>query len=382
MNRRKFCIIALLLALPIAVIVPLRAARSWQPRSVEIPFVGPTPASGISDLLWRPNGLLLTRVYWRTQTVPETMNNWDGTRVPIHALSASSVTLDARGQWASLLREPTDVTSLELWDVDAARSHAAVAKSINAASTARRAPSFFAAWAISPDGTRVAWNNFGPLLQGVIGIADAKTGRLLVRLQPQTPTAKLRPGMTDFDCMRLVWSPSGDELAVVGLHRVRIFDAQSGRLARAWPRPQSFFGGNERAAWSPDGKQLAISNGNDMMWMGATAWMLKKSPFTMLWVHDTQSGKVSRSWSTAPKTGVRGGGVTNLSWSPDNKHLAWGTFDGDALIMNASSGQIERKISANVSGPLSSSAHYVAYAPDGATLAVATQSRIMLWRVE
>ena len=385
MNRRKILFIALAIALPLALIIPLGIVRSWQPRVLELPLNSNARSTGQSDMrdfYWRSEGLFL--VYALSDAWEETraINNWNGARLPVRALRAQAASLDRSGDAAALIYAPGATETLDIWDIARDQRRFALSKRIAARLDSHQTFGF-AAFEISPNGKRIAWNNYAPAKSGVVGIADARTGSEIARIShrkvrlPQLKSAlsKVEERAQIFEASALAWSPDNRQLAVIGINFVRIVDASTGRVVRAWNKP---FAIARRAAWSPDSQKLAISRGDSNYW---TTHDSSSAPISFLWIHDVSTGKVIRSWSQPFGTPGTGGGVTNLSWAPDGKTLAWGTFDQGAFRMNLASGALE-KLQSLPANSLADKSQFVAYAPDGQTLAVATQNRITLWRIK
>ena len=125
MNRRKLLFIALAVAVPLAIIFPMRALRSWQPR--ELPLA---PASLLGEwgvnLLWRPSGLMLCggdSYAWGPPLAA--IRNWDGEPIEARFLRAGRCDLDAAGALAAWRAGLMADGKVELWDVPNARETAA-----------------------------------------------------------------------------------------------------------------------------------------------------------------------------------------------------------------------------------------------------------------
>ena len=364
MNRRIF-FIALAIVLPLALIVPLQLTRSRQPRVLKLAYrsfisVGQKDLTG---LLWRANGLFVTRTSVPLQQKPLTVKNWNGQTVTVRATKADEASLDNNGQTAALLQRYSARLEHDLWDVEAAKSRGIIARLKGAQKQQHNAPNIDI-WAISPDGKRVAWQ--APAMRSV-QIGDAKTARADANFK-YDPSNYART---------LAFAPDSRELAVLGNDIAWIIDAHTGKKRRQWN-----FNGNihyTKAQWSPDGKYIVLWWGHPFQnAMGAGVNVPRSAVF--LRVFDAQTGTLLQSWSQN-KTLRQPEGITNVSFAPDGKHLAWGTFDGDAHLMNLSSGEIERHFPSPNAKNLSDAAHYVAFSLDGATLAVATQDKILLWRI-
>lgn len=105
-----------------------------------------------------------------------------------------------------------------------------------------------AAFALSPDGTRIAVG----LLSGDVQVWPVSS---LPAHQPETwanaaPDPVLDPAWTDVE--RLDWSPDGRWLAgSTADGRLTIWDAVDGHVVRAWPDM-----GGQNLAWNPDSQRL------------------------------------------------------------------------------------------------------------------------------
>jgi Tol biopolymer transport system component len=140
------------------------------------------------------------------------------------------------------------------------------------------------AW--SPDSQRLASGS----IYGSVVVWDITTGKPLATLK----------GHTD-GVWGLAWSLDGKRLASGSRdHTIIVWDVANGN-------PEATLKG-ERAAWNPDGKQLASSFDNTVI------------------VWDVASGN--------PLTTLIGhtGGVTSIGWSPDGKQLATGSTDQTVII--------------------------------------------------
>ncbi|PKL80182.1 MAG: hypothetical protein CVV27_00785 [Candidatus Melainabacteria bacterium HGW-Melainabacteria-1] len=155
-----------------------------------------------------------------------------------------------------------------------------------------------AIWALSPQRDRLAYLKG----QDQIVVLDRLSGQILARLKLQMETQQSLSG--------LHFSPDGRTLAIQ-------LEGPSANL-RIWhldrPAPEAFSLsglGNYLAAFSPDGRFVAISS-----W--ATDEMF------VLWL-DLKLGQVLRSWAI-------GDPVSALAFHPDGRQLTVGNSDGNALI--------------------------------------------------
>ena len=385
MNRRKLVFIALLLALPLAILFPMRALRSWQPRALQLAPAGLLGEGGV-NLLWRPSGLLLCGGdKFALGTPPSVVTaNWDGEPIAVRFLPAGRCDLDAPGALAAWRQAITPDDKVELWDVPNARETAA-SKVLGAQPDSARFG--LKALALSPDGARVAGSLSFPRFAkpNAIGISDARTGRARARFVMRNRDEKGQ--QVSVEICALAWAPDGAQLAVACPSRVWILDGQNGRLLRAWNKTRD---STTRALWSPDGESLGLASGHGA-WPKFDVYDNGPSTRTFLAVHDARDGKVRFRWAQYSGSTREAQGVTNFDFAPDSASIAWGTFDGSALLANFESGQIEREFPP-ITAPAPATTmgrgtspnfpSYVAYAPDGRTLAVAARDKITLWRIK
>ena len=391
MKSRKLFFIALALALPLALIVPLRAARSWQPRTVELPTSVQISGDGgrSGDFFWRASGMLLTNANGNLPARVAT--NWNGGRVPIRVMPGARAEVDRAGELA-IYAWPRGGRSGDVvaWDVPGERVMNTLVAQMARDNREHRLTFGPRTLALSPDGTRAAWNGLAP---DDIVIADARTGRVSARLDLYSKFRQFDSAQRKLRSLApvsaLIFSADGKELAVVGDNTVRIVDAQTGQVRRSWSVPAN--AAVSRARWSPDGRYLALFDGSgahEIMYAQINGVARTRKFLTIC---DARDGREVRSWSQTYRDDGEDYGVTNAAFSPDGARVAWGTFRGPALSMELASGAIERRFAVApappasfVSGPVRrypDNSSYVAYAPDGQTLAVAAPDKIVLWRV-
>ncbi len=382
MKRRKI-FIALAIALPLALVFPLRALRSWQPRTT--PFANPNGVFA-NDLLWRPNGLLLLRGESgdnRLQTIP----SWNGS-VSLRVLGVHSVALNESGTRAIRLKtaygKPREC--LDLWDMTGAHVLSAASENLQARSLPKFPNSPILAIAMTPEGKRVAWNTLMPdapfitdktSMPDEVVIADASIGETLARIK--IPRRPFIPQTAQSRIYGLAFSADGNKLALASEDAVFVADATTGKIRVSWPIS---FASVRHLAFSPDGTKLAFSYGERIGWsQGETL-----SAVPCLWIYDALSGRQLHSWSLPATTTGGQLGVTNLSWAPDSTRLAWGTFNGKALIMDIQDGTVETRFSPDktafpATGSTPDESVYVAFSPDVYSLATATADKITLRRI-
>ncbi|HZV03885.1 MAG TPA: WD40 repeat domain-containing protein [Gemmataceae bacterium] len=111
------------------------------------------------------------------------------------------------------------------------------------------------------------------------------------------------------------------------------------------------------AAFSPDGKRLAVVTGEPEEKGTATLWDTATN--RVLWTHREQRG------------------IPSVAFAPDGKTLAIGTFTALAKLLYTETGQVRASF-----GEHGKAARGVAFSPDGRILAVGTYDRfIKLWDV-
>ncbi|HWQ00231.1 MAG TPA: BamA/TamA family outer membrane protein [Vicinamibacterales bacterium] len=158
--------------------------------------------------------------------------------------------------------------------------------------------------ALSPDGTRVAFLSERGLFSIDVYLADATTGRIIRRL---TSTA-FSPHVSSLQFIRsaAAWSPDGRRLAIPAVKNGRaallLVDAESGERQREIELPE--IGELFNPAWSPDGRTIAFS--------------AIVGGLTDLFAYDLESGRVRRLTDDA---------FADLqpAWSPDGRRLAFVT---------------------------------------------------------
>ena len=380
MNRRLL-FIALVVALPLFLIVPLRALRSWQPRTTPL-----AKGASASDLLWRPSGLLLLRGESgdnRLQTIP----SWNGS-VSLRILGVHSIALNESGTRAIRLKtaygKPREC--LDLWDMTGAHVLSAASENLQARSLPKFLDSPILAIAMTPDGKRVAWNTLMPdapfitdktSMPDEVVIADASVGETLTRIK--IPRRPFIPQTAQSRIYALAFSADGSKLALASEDAVFVADAATGKIRVSWPIS---FASVRHLAFSPDGTKLAFGYGERMGWSQSETL----SAIPCLWIYDALSGRQLHSWSFPPASTGGQFGVTNLSWASDGTRLAWGTFNGKVLIMDTKGGSVDPRFSPSKTAQMTPSlmpneSVYVAFSPDGDSLAIASLDRITLCRV-
>ena len=378
MNRRKLLSVALAIALPCALLIPLRATRSWQARVVALP---PT-LGGTSDLQWRTNGLALASPYFGFDALraPLQIQSWNGS-VPLRAFKAERIVPDASGQNAATSDIVGSHEEVTMWNAERARPNAGTANLRRVGG--KRQPGY--SWqlgspvALSPDGRRVAGAVYGP---GEIIIADARNGARVASFGIPNEN-----GRYSQSAQAAAFSPDGRELAIVGAQTVWFVDGATGKLARSWLHSKKQVKRVNRIVWSPDGHKIALSQGDTPQLFSDGNSVKTPRTRVILSVYDARTGAIlrTRSQTASDQQYV---GITNLAFSGDSAQLAWGTYDAGAQVMDLASGDTK---SYPQSAPIVMSqtvyphhpdgANYVAYSPDGRTLAIVSDRQIALRRV-
>jgi WD40 repeat protein len=176
--------------------------------------------------------------------------------------------------------------------------------------------------------------------------------------------------------------PRGDRLTVVSYKGVRVVELASGKVVRELPRvaagnPVLSRDGGLLAGWpvekvfhlwrTGDGKELRRLDGLPLAFSPDGKWIAAQHE-GKLRVYDVRSGKLEVSFPG--KTHPVGRWV---AFTPDGKLLAWNA-EGKVSIADREAGKILVTLEAQP-GPL-------AFAPDGATLALAcADSTALLWDV-
>ncbi len=194
--------------------------------------------------------------------------------------------------------------------------------------------------AYSPDGTRVvAGSQNGDALVWHLG-----TGKLI---------AVLRNSGTSGTAPDVAFSPDGATLGTIdSAGRVRIWDVRGRRIVRTI---QSDYG-QCGISWSRDGTRIGAGQcGGD------------HAPAGRVW--DVQTGRLLFS------TRGQEDAVFALAISPDDRHVATGSFDGVARIWDLASGRLVASLRGHTGSVLA-----VDYSPDGALLATSgTDATARVW---
>ncbi len=110
----------------------------------------------------------------------------------------------------------------------------------------------------SPDGKSVATC----AEDDIIRLFNADTGKELRKFDPL-------PSPPAWGPTGIAWAPLGDLIAIAPADaQARVLDVKSGKLSEPFV---SFLGGMQSVAWSTDGKQLLVSNGNEIGYRAVSA---------------------------------------------------------------------------------------------------------------
>ncbi|MBW3636686.1 MAG: hypothetical protein KY445_09520 [Armatimonadetes bacterium] len=172
----------------------------------------------------------------------------------------------------------------------------------------------------------------------------------------------------------LTESPTGNAFAfpmtdnrtmlVVSNNDVRLRDLRSYRLIRSFSLGSGDTKEYLKAAFSSDGKTLAL----------CTRLSQGGAETTELW--DVKTGTLRHSWqeNAGNKNGPWRGAVQSLAFSPDSELLSSSSKGEPVRLWDVQSGLVRATLKAE--------AQSLAFSPDGKTLAVGTQREVQLWKVD
>ncbi|HEY8504477.1 MAG TPA: WD40 repeat domain-containing protein, partial [Gemmataceae bacterium] len=145
------------------------------------------------------------------------------------------------------------------------------------------------------------------------------------------------------------FSPDGKLLALADGSEVSVWDVESGKSLHDFGHTYAIW----TVAFAPDGKTLAS---------GAAY----TDPVARLW--DPLTGRLKASLRGHSK------GIEEVAYSPDGKLLATGSQDGTVRLWDAAAGKELRKLEAN-----DGMVYTLAFSPDGKVLATGGRTHIHFW---
>jgi WD40 repeat protein len=152
-------------------------------------------------------------------------------------------------------------------------------------------------------------------------------------------------------------------LVAVSNDRITLWDGSDGRERRTIPWLPGTDYWYTNAVFSPDNKQLALTEDNRLHHM--QGWMLTREVRIL---DASTGGKIQNIWS--------GSGLTEVAISPDWSLLASGFYDGAVELREMATGQSLHTVAGH-----SYYVRSVAFSRDGQTLASASADKVILWDV-
>lgn len=229
------------------------------------------------------------------------------------------------------------------------------------ATTGQELDQIFNGWpplAWSPDGKMLASADL-PGSSKVI-IASAQTGQALTSFQSTNATI-----------YQLTWSPDTSRLAVAGSEGVEIWNATTGKKVLSYPTSASkLIQPSLVVAWSPDGEIIASAaakNGHSLQFWNARSgqplyYFPGTSPTVAVWSPDGKKIATGSTRGQSPRvldsntgqvllatqaqlpllpglgqTAVRGALPHAISWSPDNKYIAFADVQNQVQVWHVAS---------------------------------------------
>jgi WD40 repeat protein len=225
-----------------------------------------------------------------------------------------------------LLASASDDGTATLWDASSGREMMTLSGHSGGVLGVAFSPNSELLYTASRDGTVKLWD-LSPA---------AGSDWLNVRHDSSVHSVAFRPDGRRF----ATWSADGT---------ARVWDSQSGEELLAIAHEPSSSGGN--ISYSPDGKELAVLSGNSAQ------------------IYDATAGALIRS--AAPLSTTAG----YVTYSPDGSRLALSTMGGIVKISDSDTGRNSVIFSAVFAGVI----RQLAFSPDGARLAIASNIQTGIW---
>ncbi|MEU0882740.1 TIR domain-containing protein [Lentzea sp. NPDC005914] len=166
--------------------------------------------------------------------------------------------------------------------------------------------------------------------------------------EPESPHLAGDPLHHDTDVLSAAWSPDGRTLATTSGWGVHLWDPATRRHTRLDGHIEEVLA----AAWSPDGRTLASASNDNTVRL----W----DPATGLQIGNTLIGHTNN--------------VLSIAWAPDGRSFATAGNDLSVIVWDVAARTRPRRL-----GKLTDPARIAAWAPDGHTLAAASDNIIRLW---
>ncbi|RIK86922.1 MAG: hypothetical protein DCC67_02340 [Planctomycetota bacterium] len=238
-------------------------------------------AATLSSMAWSPDGGQIV-----SAAHDELAMIWDvGNAAPVATADQETTAFPTWSPDGRFLAFQADAKSATIWDVAAGRA-------LHHLEGSRRLCWEGLSW--SPDGAYLAC----PSDDGTIWLWEASSGRLV-----HTWAHDRAAPADDYKMTAIAWRPRGCQLASItdADHTVRVWDARTAKLVDSFPFEHDSRGYDLGIAFSPDGRQVAVSSFNE----GTRIWNC--NGWTQVAAAPTQRTQLP-SWA--------------LAWSPDSRHLA------------------------------------------------------------